>query len=248
MHTPIPLESLSFPAYYLTTGPHLAPVRSGFLSLVHYFEAEKFRGVEPSLYEDVMNSPTIREARTLAKRHQNHCRLDWLGVRSRAMVCALQYAAWADLDSARWSQAPRILGQEIIALGFPPKFAEDAATDFAKLRVNPVFVFFGIDKAPPDVLGKRVNLIHRTYLRTWTLTHWLGRHGDWRIHDWAMTQYVPIKYQGKPGDSLSPMEIDALLNISTQACVFEKRGGKELDAIVRQVKGRKYALAMELFG
>lgn len=245
-HTPIPLSKLSFPGYAAETDSKRR-TRTGFINLVNYFESEKYRGKEPSLYEAVLHCPTIREIHKFSKRYQKLWREDWIGVRGRVLVCGMQYASWADPNPERWTSEPQLLVNELIELGFPPKFSQAAVNEFARLQESATWVFFGADKAPPDVIGKRVNAIHRKHLRAWKLCQWLGRHSNWRIHDWALNQFIPIRYCGAHGDSLSPLEIDGLLQASTNACVFEQRGGKDLDRIIRQLRGKKYPLEMDLY-
>ena len=41
--------------------------RAAFTSLGHWFEAEKFRAFQPDLFQAVMMSPTVKEARPLAR-------------------------------------------------------------------------------------------------------------------------------------------------------------------------------------
>lgn len=242
----IPLGQLSFPAY-VSESEAKHRTQTGFLTLAHYFEAEKFRGKDQALYEAVLNSPTLRELKKLTKRHQKLWREDWAGVRGRALVCGMQYACWADLSPERWTTEPNRLADELTELGFPAKFSLAAVQEHARMRENATWVFFGSDTAPPDVIGKRVNAVHRKYLRAWSLCHWLGRHSNWRIHDWALNQFIPIRYLGAHGDSLTPGAIDFLLEASTNACIFEQRGGKDLDQVIRHVRGSRFPLEMELY-
>lgn len=242
----IPLENLSFPAYILDVkGKSRSP--TGFLSLAHFFEAEKFRGYDADLYEAAVNAPTLRELRKLTKRHQANWRDDWLGVRGRVLVCGMQYAAWAAPDHERWTVNAQQLTDELIALGFPSKFSQAAVLEFTRLQGNPTWVFFGTEQTPPDVIGKRVNAIHRKCLREWTLCHWLGRHTNARIHDWALNQFIPIRYFGSRGDSLTHKAINGLTSASTKACVFEQRGGKAQDHTIQQLRGLKFPLEIEFY-
>lgn len=242
----IPLGRLSFPAYFHESETKQR-VRSGFLSLAHFFESEKYRGKDAALYDAALHSPTIRELRKVTKRNQSLWREDWAGVRGRVLVCGMRYASWADPNPERWTTEPERLTAELIELGFPAKFSIAAVQEFARLRDSPTWVFFGADKAPPDVIGKRVNAIHRKNFRAWTLCHWLGRHSNWRIHDWALNQFIPISYRGANGESLTPTEIDRLLQVSTNACIFEQRGGKDLDAVIRHLRGARFPLEMDLY-
>jgi hypothetical protein len=241
---PIPLRDLSFPVYIPTSK---ARDRAGFLSIVHFFEAEKFRGFHPELFEAVMHCPSLRELSKLTKRNQAKWRDDWSGIRGRVLVCAMRYASWADPNPERWTTQPEVLAAELETLGFPAKFCAAAVTEFQRLNENPVWNFLGVDKAPPDSIGKRVNDIHRKTGRAWTINHWLGRHTSWRLHEWALSQYVPMRYFGAPDARLTPELIQSIAQQSTHTCIFEAKGGKTMDAEIRQLRALKVSLEMEFF-
>jgi hypothetical protein len=243
-HQPIALSQLSFPGYI---GEPKTGERVGFHSLMHFFEAEKFRSHKPLLYQSIINSPSLREVAKLSKRHRTDWRDDWVGIRGRAMVCGMRYAAWADPNPERWMGDSSQLALELEGLGFPAKFCTAAIAEFRRMVDNPTWSFFGVDTAPLDVIGKRLNSLHRKYQRAWTLNHWLGRHTSWRLHDWALNQYVPMRYAGAPNARLTPAMIAQVVGSSNFTCVFEQRGGKLMDATIRQIKGLKVPLEMELY-
>lgn len=243
-HQPIPLSQLSFPGYI---GEAKTGERVGFHSLMHFFEAEKFRLNKPDVYLSIVNSPSLREVAKLIKRHRADWRDDWVGVRGRVMVCGMRYASWADPNPERWTGDTTQLSVELEALGFPAKFCTAAIAEFQRLVNNPVWSFFGVDTAPQDVIGKRVNSLHRKYQRAWTLNHWLGRHTSWRLHEWALNQHLPIRYIGAPHRRLTPELIAQIVNDSNFTCVFEQRGGKTMDATIRQIKALKTPLEMEFY-
>jgi hypothetical protein len=239
---------MAFQAYALRDVEQKERSRVIFQSLAHFFEAEKFRSSpNRSLFESIVHCPSIKEARKLTRRFKNLWREDWTGVRGRALVSGMQYACWADSDQGRWLAEPQTLASELVGLDLPEKFCTAAVMEHARLHAGPTWVFFGADSAPPDVIGRRINAIHRKQLRAWTLCHWMGRHSNWRIHDWAIDQFIPIRYVGNKKQSLSVADIDALLGSATNVCVFEQRGGKDQDAIIRQVRGAKVPLEIEFY-
>ena len=243
-NTPIPLSRLSFPTYIAQ--PKTCE-RVWFPSLMHFFEAEKFRLQHPDIYLSIVNSTNLKEVAKIAKRNQSLWRDDWIGVRGRVLLCGMRYAAWADPDPQRWTDAPDKLALELQELGFPTKFSLAAVTEFQRLLANPTWCFFGVDHAPQDVVGKRLNTIHRKCERAWSINHWLGRHTSWRVHDWALSLYIPMRYFGEPRERLTPEHIERLVTASNHACVFEKRGGKAMDATIRQIKGLKAPLEMDFY-
>jgi hypothetical protein len=247
--TDIPIEKLSFPAYRLTGvegGDRLA--RSVFLSLNHWFEAEKFRAFHRELFDEVLHQPTAKEARKFAKRNQGQWRGDWLAVRVRAMACGLVYASWADRDSQRWNAPAQEIAQFLAPLGLNERFLNQVALEFVRLRSAPRIAFLGAAVAPPDAVGRRVNMVHKRADRAWTLAHWQGRHGSWRVHDWALAQYIPISYAGQAGGRLNATQLEQFATACDQAVVFETRRGKSMDAVIRALRAvRRIQVELDLF-
>jgi len=241
---PIPLPSLSFPAYI--SQPKTAE-RVGFPSLMHFFEAEKFKTQHPDIYLSIINSTSLKEISKISKRHQALWRDDWVGVRGRVLLCGMRYAAWSDPNPERWTTAPEQLTVELQDLGFPAKFSAVAVKEFQRLQSNPTWCFFGVDHAPQDVVGKRLNTIHRKCEKAWSINHWLGRHTSWRLHDWALNLYIPMRYFGEPHERLTTETIERLVRASNTSCVFEKRGGKSMDTTIRLIKGFKTPLEIDLY-
>lgn len=241
---PIALARLSFPGYIDTPG---TADRLHFASLMHYFEAEKFRGSHPDVFTSIVNSTNLKEVARISKRNMASWRSDWVGVRGRVIMAGMRYAYWADPNPERWTTAPESLASELMELGFPAKFSTAASTEFLRLHLNPTWCFFGVDHAPQDVIGKRVNSLHRKHQRAWSVNHWLGRHTSWRLHDWMLSQFIPMRYYGAPGARLTPEVVERIVKDSSSACVFEMRGGKSMDRTIRQIKALKATLEMEFY-
>lgn len=240
---PIPLRELSFPAYI---ADQRSAGRVAFSSLMHFFEAEKFREKSPDVYRSIVDSTSLRETSKISRRNKDAWRGDWLGVRGRVMLCGMRYASWFDPTPERWSNISG-LTIELQELGFPEKFSHVAATEFQRFSEDASWCFFGIDLAPQDVVGKKINAIHRKTKRVWYINHWLGRHTSWRLHEWALSQYIPMRYFGAPGERLTPELIDRISSLSAHSCVFEQRGGKGMDLTIRQLRGLKRPIEIEFF-
>lgn len=243
---PIPLTHLSFPGY--VHDEQGRGERVWFASLGHFFEAEKFRGQQPDIWAEIVNSPTLREARKTSRRHRELWRGDWSGIRGRVVVCAMQYAAWADPDPQRWeaSQASALV-ESLAALDLPPRFCSSAVTAFHLLAASPMLCFFGVDKAPDDAVGQRVNALHRKHQHRWRMAHWLGRHTSWKLHRWALEQHIPMRYVGQPGDRLTDEALSEVLHWGTHATVFEARGSRYMEGVTRVLRARKFPTDMVYF-
>ncbi len=244
---PIPIENLSFPAYRLpgASGEYGTP--AAFISLAQWFEAEKFRPFHRELFDQVMLAPTIREARSFAKKHQTHWRADWLGVRTRALACGMMYASRVDAHKERWSGTAEEIAAALAPINLPARFLLSAAQDFDQFRDAPRVLFLGARLAPSDVVGKRINLIHKRAALFWNLAYWQGRHGCWRVHDWAIKQQIPISYLGSDHDRLTGKCIEALRSAVSQVVVFEQRKGKAMDAVLRGLRTSKIPLELDIF-
>lgn len=245
--TDIDVNRLAFPAYRLFTDSGDRSLM--FSNLALFFEAEKFRGVQPELFNQVLHSPSIKEARKLTKRHQALWREDWAGVRLRVLATGIQYMAWADTGSERWHDAsPDNIAQHLAPLGLPSKFLLHAATEFVTLRDAPHYCFLMAPGTPDDVIGRKLNTLHRKYGRKWGIMHWDGRHGNRRVHDWALNQYLPIRYFGVLGERLHLPTLSKLLTqTNAKVCVFETRGGKNMDAVIQHLRPYRSQFELEFF-
>ncbi len=246
--SPIPIENLSFAAYRLpmSEGEYGAP--AAFISLAQWFEAEKFRPFHRELFDQVMLAPTIMEARRFAKQHQPYWRGDWLGVRNRAMACGMVYAARADAHQERWRGTAEQIAAELAPLGpLPPRFLLSAAQAFIQLRDAPRIALLGAQAAPPEIVGKRINLVHKRHESFWNLSYWQGRHSCWRVHDWAVKAHVPVEYLGSDGDRLNAKSIEALKTDVSQVVVFEQRKGKAMDNVLRGLRAAKIPVDLDFF-
>lgn len=243
----IPIQNLSFSAYQPAFKDGSHGQRTIFLSLAHWFEAERFRAFAPDLFGQVLHMPTIKEARSLAKRHQHQTRGDWMAVRARALACGMVYAYWADPDHARWTADVPSLTEHLAPLGIPERITAEAVAEFARLRDSPRIAFLGAGACAPETVGKRVNQVNRRVGGAWQLTYWQGRHSCWQIHDWAIQQFVPIRYLGRSGDRLNAAALASLCKHIDQAVVFEAREIKRMETVTRALRGAKIPLEIDLY-
>jgi len=222
-----------------------APV---YMSLRHWFEAEKFRSCEPDLFSAMLMQPTQREAVKLAKRNQTRWRMDWAKVRCRALACGMVYASLSEPNAPRWATDAKELAAMLTPLGLPEKFQQEAAAEYVRLRDGPKVAFLGAATAPHDAVGKRVNAVHRKTGGAWTLLHWCGRGVSWPVHDWAVAQFVPIIYLGDDRDRMSEAHLVDLARRADTVVVFEERGGKTMDRTLRTLRAqRRCSVELDLF-
>lgn len=242
----IPIEKLSFAAYRLQSGD-VRQAPSAFISLAHWFEAEKFRAFHRELFDEVMLCPTVRDAKKFATKNKANWRGDWLGLRLRALACGMHYAYLADPTPERWKGTPESIASMLAPFEFPEKFVLGASMAFVGLRDAGTVSILGASTAPSDVVGKRINQVHKRADRLWKLLHWQGRHGCWKVHDWALSQYVPIQYAGADDARLNDEAITMLRNRAQNIVVFEARGGKRMDATIRALRLAKAPMELDLY-
>ncbi len=235
------LDTFAFPAYRLEGPDGRREAPSAFLTLGHWFEAEKFRTCAPELFVEVLHQPSLKLARKVAKQHQGHWRSDWTAIRGRALACGMVYAAAADVNPERWLRAGEDLVRLLRPLALPERFAQGVAAEFMRLREAPCVGFIGAAAAPPEVVGRRLNAVHKKHEKAWRLQHWVGRHCSWRVHDWAVNQYIPVRYHGEPGARLASPSAGQFARDCRTIVLFEEKGGKDMDAAIKTLRSFKSA-------
>lgn len=244
----IPIDSLSFKAYRLPDDAGQRQSPSVFLNLAQWFEAEKFRAFAREQFQEVMHMPSAKEARRLAARHRAHWRGDWLAVGYRALACGMVYASRCDhASTSRWSGDAESIASAMKPLGLPERLVLSASKEFVRLRLGSRVAFLGGGAAPFEVVGKRINAIHRKADGAWLLTHWQGRHSSWAIHDWALQQHVPVTYFGEVDERLRPSAFDVFKAACDQVVVFEKRQGRLMDGAIKSLRSIKVPVDLELY-
>ena len=71
--------------------------------------------------------------------------------------------------------------------------------------------------------------------------------GCWLVHDWAVMQYVPVLYLGETDMRLNDSSVEAIIAKSQRVVVFEARGGRALDGVIKKLKSASVAVVRGLF-
>jgi hypothetical protein len=236
----IPLTALSFQAFRLKryAGSGYEEPRS-FLNLGHWFEAEKFRAFSRERYDEICMSPSLKESRKFAKRHAAYVRGDWLAVCARVLACGMVYAARADQNSIRWSMNKSTLIELLKPMDMPVRHVEQAVEQYLELRTSPRLMFLGGARVSDDAVGRRVYHVNKTHDGAWRLTHWLGRHSSWAVHDWAVLNYVPIAYLGEEKLSIGARETQLFQHHCDSVVIFDVKGQRTLEPVTKHLKAFK---------
>ena len=84
-------------------------------------------------------------------------------------------------------------------------------------------------------------------LPNWTLVTTCNRRTPWRVHDWALSHYIPVEYFGTPSERASRPLAVAVIAASDQVVVFEERRQKRFDHVLQTAKTLKRKIALELY-
>lgn len=225
-------------------GPWVAPAGGAvrhqqvYLSLVHWYEAAKFIPHEPQVRDALLFSPSIKEARKFTRSRQAIWRRDWPVARHSVLVAGLGMLALQ-----RPEMELRTCPLELVKAGLAPGQLPERVLDTCVLRFGvwrsaPRICVFGADIAPPAVVGARLARIVAP-LAHWTLVTTCHRRTPWRVHDWALQQYIPVEYHGTPSQRPSRPVAAAVIGASDLVVVFEQRGEKRFDCVLQMAKGLK---------
>lgn len=217
-----------------------------YATLVHWYEAAKFMPHGPELRNWILESPTVKEARKYAKRNQASWRTDWALVRHSALIAGLGLLALQRPQLGLRTCELEPLRNGLRGLELPERFVGLCLERFDAWRKAPRITVFGADAAPADILGARmVKLV--SALPAWTLVAPCHRRAPWRVHDWALTHYVPVEYHGGPDDRSARPLARALIAASDQVVVFEQRGHKRFDHVIQEARATKRKVSLEVY-
>ena len=240
------IESLSF------LGPRLRPEAGAALSERRYFlnvgcwlEAEKFRPFSRQIYDEICFTPSFKEARRLANKMKQHVRGDWLAVRNKALAVGLSYASQVDPNGSYWQGSASEIATLLEPFDLEPRQAQYAATEFVKLRSGKGIAFLGGARVGDDVVGRRVYHVNKSVGGYWSLIQWQGRHASWAVHDWAVSNLVPIVYMGIDGQSLGVREQGGLLTHAKDVCVFDLRSDRKMEPLVKKLRAKGFAVNVD---
>lgn len=131
-------------------------------------------------------------------------------------------------------------------MGLSQRFVEACAERFDIWREAPRIAAFGAETAPESVVGARLFKAVAP-MPTWTLVSPCSRRAAWRVHDWALTHFVPVQYVGRPDDRMSRRLALEIVDAADQVIVFEQRRAKRFDHVLQRAKETKKRVRLELY-
>lgn len=217
-----------------------------YLSLVHWYEAAKFMPHRPDMREQLLFSPTSKEARKFARMRKDAWRTDWPVTRHSALIAGLGMLALQRPEAGLIGRDLAEIKAGLAPMELPERFVDACLERFDLWRQAPRISVFGADNAPSDVVGvKLAKLV--SPMPTWTLVSPFHCRTAWRVHDWALSHYVPVLYVGGGAARTSRSLATKIIAASDQVIVFEQRKQRRHDFVIQSAKLQKRKLTLELF-
>lgn len=217
-----------------------------YLSLAHWWEAAKFMPHRPDLRDALLFSPSLKEARKFGRTRKESWRSDWALTRHSVLIAGLGMLAIQRPELRLRTCALSELKSGLAGLELPDRFVDLCLERFATWRAAPRVAVFGAEAAPDQVVGARMAKLVAP-MPNWTLVTSCHRKAPWRVHDWALTHYIPVEYHGTATERASRRLSQAIVEASDQVVVFEQRNDKRFDHVLQAAKALKRKVALELY-
>lgn len=244
------LSSSFFGPLVLAPGQKSAPRaqrgRNFYPTLVHWYESARFMPHRPDLRDLVLQYPTAKEVRKLAKANEAVWRSDWNLVSPRILtlgLCLLVLEGSCPVLEA--CDAPE-LSAALEPLGLPQTITEGCVERFLAWRAGPKIGVYGAHSAPESIVGRKLASVVSNR-PDWTLVSLCNSRTSWRVHDWALSLYLPVRYVGNTDSRMTSALGRQLVASVDKLVVFEQRGERKADAILQYARSLKKPVALELY-
>lgn len=216
------------------------------MSLAHWYESAKFMPAHPDLRDGVSFCPTVKEARKFSKTRQDKWRSDWNMVRHHVLIAGLGFLSLdrPDLNLASWPKEQLVA--QLANMKLPERFLSACIDGFKTWAAGPRIGTYGAQHAPDGVVGRKMSKVVQNQ-PVWTLVALCNNKAAWRVHDWALSLYVPVQYIGDPTSRASTGLMDQLVKSCNQLVVFEAKGGRCADGVIQRGRAAKVSLTLELY-
>lgn len=220
--------------------------RHHYLSLAHWYESFKFMPAHPDLRDAVLMCPTIKEARKFSRSHQSQWRSDWNMVRQNVLILGLCFLTLdrPDLELPTWDRADLL--DQLGDMQIPLRFLQFCMPKYEEWLTGPAIGTYGAQDAPDRIVGKKLASVVSNK-PSWTLVTLCNSKTAWRVHDWALSLYIPVRYIGTPKSRLTSSLAEQLVQAVDQMIVFEHRGGRRADGMIQRLRAEKKTVTLELY-
>lgn len=207
--------------------------REGYRSIFHYWESEKWRGVDEHVRQEILSVPTIRELRKMLKHVPDTWRSDWKQVRGRVFRSALLYALDGHPDLLHELIEPFGLMDACRKWGIPDAFVKNELVVVRREIDEPFkLLALGSEAAPAAhvqatlerLIGNRQDCQYVAFA---------GRKMDTGLHQWAAERLFPMQYVGTNSNKgLDQDAVQQLISRSTHVVIFTREGTAADEQIV----------------
>jgi hypothetical protein len=236
----------SFFGPYVPQANSKTRVRQLYPSIAHWYESVKFMPARPDLRDSVLFCPTIKEARKFSKSRQQFWRNDWNLIRHSVLIAGLGFLALDRPDLELGKRHESDLAAELEVMLLPTRFIGGCVERFHLWAQGPCIGIYGANNAPEGIVGKKLSKLVQAN-PSWTLVSLCNNKAAWRVHDWALAHYVPVKYVGTIDSRITSSVLEQLVVKSDHVVIFELRGGRNSDAVIRMAKAQKRICTLELY-
>jgi hypothetical protein len=140
----------------------------------------------------------------------------------------------------------QLIAQGLDPMRLPSRFVEICLERFDVWRRAPRIATFGAELAPESIVGPKIAKLVAP-MPTWTLVSACDRKAAWRVHDWALAHFVPVKYVGEPRLRMTRLLSEQLVQSSDHLVVFEQRKAKRFDFVLQLAKQLGKKISLELY-
>lgn len=138
------------------------------------------------------------------------------------------------------------LTKRLEAMQLPLRFLTVCVERYAQWAAGPSIGTYGANTTPESIVGRKMSKLVQAN-PSWTLVSMCNKKTAWRLHDWALAHYVPVQYVGNSESRVTNSLLDELVEYSSQIVVFEVRGGKGSDVVIKKTKAMRRVCVLELY-
>lgn len=224
------------------------PLHDLAASLSHFYEAEKVRGMNEPLRQEILSCAAPRAARKLAKRHNSQWRPDWSKVRGRVFKAGLAMQMLQSSEARAHARDGFDRAIEIAAAkrvsGLPGSFVAQALQSLFGAMATRSTLRLGaltVQGYTPEDLEARLEALSAGANPPLSATLYGGPEACLRLERWCMSYGLPVKIVGADATRLRAaghQDLTQRINLLIVCAPASRKAVSELIAPARKSKIR----------
>lgn len=227
-----------------------------YQTITHWFESEKFRGVDETLRVEILNAPTCKEAVKIAKRKVEIIPASWKLLSARVMRAGLAMSAQQNPEVMERIRKLAMLTPLDVEIafnpgaqihGYPAKWYCGIQVEMAHAMVSKpqILAIAGISstsyEAKKSLIDKHANPATLSMMIVP-----IARNASAVGEEWAIAHRAPLHYAFAPKGKLDPEFLKSLATLANKFLVFERKNGSLFDPLIAHAKsmGRTVTLTL----